>query len=156
MVKRDLERSFVQYGLDKETTNSWDSIHTSFVCCGIRNFTDFDTNTDRKSVKSVPESCCESTNEKPEDLPLVSKIHCNSNNGKRLVMKGCQEDIESLLLASSSQIGSFISFAALIWLVSCLVSVGLTRDLCLKETLPPGIPQQYHTTSSINFISQND
>ncbi|VEN60522.1 unnamed protein product [Callosobruchus maculatus] len=73
-LETELSKTMKHYDEDTTTAIMWDTIQEEFECCGVKNFSDWETTTFGPGNKSLPISCC------PMKEGVIGVFYCNAES----------------------------------------------------------------------------
>lgn len=125
-LQKELHSSMKLYGNDSHVTEAWDSLQTSFQCCGItlKNGKGFESW--RREVARfnstdgplVPESCCRSQ----DDEQIKRACLGRQPRKEDTFIEGCYDKMKSAFKSHTITIGLIVGFALLFILFGLVLS----------------------------------
>ncbi|KAJ8949023.1 hypothetical protein NQ318_005197 [Aromia moschata] len=130
-TKNILKSTLAKYYTHSENgdaiTLAWDSLQTSLHCCGVDNYTDYQSNEAwARGDKIIPESCCVLDDSKK---PLTSGCTTSPSDVNSYYMKGCYKAVMNWVMTHLNVvIGVAIGFG----LIEIL---GIFLSFCLAKSI---------------------
>ncbi|XP_071585701.1 CD63 antigen isoform X2 [Heliangelus exortis] len=87
LLEEGLQNALERYGQDQPLTKAMDDLQREFTCCGVKNYTDWDTVEQFKVNNTLPRSCCRG-----------NSSSCSPRLGPNIVYEeGCLQSTEAWL-----------------------------------------------------------
>ncbi|VDN83931.1 unnamed protein product [Brugia pahangi] len=116
-LSQQLTLGLQRYNRSAGVRMAWDQTQKQFACCGVHNFTDWNT---------PPDSCCIKV------LPDCRLIHQN------LQPSGCMERLEHWLILNAAMVGGFSA------IVGSLQVIGICFACCLSKSILKDFHDSYY------------